>query len=155
MVQKIYSEMHLVSCTKTHHDITDLVNHRMVKNTKTWISWEWKITFLQNKKILNLGIRWYILRSYCFVAEVTFKISDFCNTFLQMCGSREKLPCYCVWILSWIILLNYFFCFYIHINNTSFRLNPNGKNWLEKIYMKHKLKILEHRVLQIITYVTL
>ena len=27
--------MHPVSCTNTHHEITDLVNHGMVKNTKT------------------------------------------------------------------------------------------------------------------------
>ena len=40
MVQKIYSKMHPVSCTNTHDDVTDLVNHGMVKNTKTWISWE-------------------------------------------------------------------------------------------------------------------
>ena len=26
--------MHLVSCTNTHRDVTDLVNHGMVKNTK-------------------------------------------------------------------------------------------------------------------------
>ena len=26
--------MYLVSCTNTHHDVTDLVNHGMVKNTK-------------------------------------------------------------------------------------------------------------------------
>ena len=25
--------MHPVSCTNTHHDVTDLVNHGMVKNT--------------------------------------------------------------------------------------------------------------------------
>ena len=37
--------------TNTHHDVTDLVNHGMVWNTKTWISWEWNKTFLQNKKI--------------------------------------------------------------------------------------------------------
>ena len=37
-----------VSCNNAHHDVTDLVNHGMVKNTKTLISWEWKITFLQN-----------------------------------------------------------------------------------------------------------
>ena len=35
LVQKIYSKMHLVSCTNTHRDVTDLVNHGMVKNTKT------------------------------------------------------------------------------------------------------------------------
>ena len=50
VVQKIYSKMHLVSCTNTHRDVTDLVNHGMVKNTKTWISWEWNITFLRNKR---------------------------------------------------------------------------------------------------------
>ena len=75
VVQKIYSKMHLVSCTNTHHDVTDLVNHGMVKNTKTWISWERNIIFLRNKKILNLWFRRHILRSYRFVAEVTFKKS--------------------------------------------------------------------------------
>ena len=64
--------MHPVLCTNTHHDVTDLVNHGMVKSTKTWISWERNITFLQNKKILNLYLRWHILRSYGFLAEVTF-----------------------------------------------------------------------------------
>ena len=66
--------MHLVSCTNTHHcDVIDLVNHGMVKNTKTWISWERNIIFLWNKKILNLCFRWLILRSYCFAAEVVGK----------------------------------------------------------------------------------
>ena len=45
----------------------------MVKNTKTWISWERNIIFLQNKKVLNLCLRWHILKNYRFVAEVTFK----------------------------------------------------------------------------------
>ena len=27
--------MHRVSCCNTHHDVTDLVNHGMVENTKT------------------------------------------------------------------------------------------------------------------------
>ena len=48
----------------------------MVKNTKTWISWQWNITFLSNEKILNLCLRWHILRSSCFAAEVTFKLKD-------------------------------------------------------------------------------
>ena len=74
VVQKIYSKIHLISCTNTHHDINDLVNHGMVKNTKTWISWEPNIIFLQNKKILNLWFRLHILRSYCFVADVIFKL---------------------------------------------------------------------------------
>ena len=34
-VQKIYSKMHPVSCNNTHHGVTDLVNHGMVKNTRT------------------------------------------------------------------------------------------------------------------------
>ena len=71
---KRYSKMYLGSCTNTHRDITNSVNHGMVKNTKTWISWEWNIIFLLNKKILNLCLRWHIFRSYCFVAEVTFNL---------------------------------------------------------------------------------
>ena len=70
VVQKIHSKMHPVSRTNTHHDVT---NFGMVEITKTWISWEQNITFLRNKKILNLCLRWHFLRSYCFVAEVTFK----------------------------------------------------------------------------------
>ena len=42
--------MHPVTCINTHHDVKDLVNQGMVKNTKTWISWEWNMTFLRNKK---------------------------------------------------------------------------------------------------------
>ena len=61
--------MHLVSCTNTYRDVSDLVNHGMVKNTKTWISWELNIIFLRNKKIINLCFRWHILRSFW----VTFK----------------------------------------------------------------------------------
>ena len=30
--------MHPVSCTNSHHDVTDLVNYGMVKNTETGIS---------------------------------------------------------------------------------------------------------------------
>ena len=61
-----YQKMHLISCPNTHRDITDLGNHGMVKNRKTWISWERNIIFLQNKKVINLGFRWHILRSYRF-----------------------------------------------------------------------------------------
>ena len=71
VVQKIHSKVYLVSCTNTHHDVTGFVNLGIVKNTKTWISWDW--IFLRNNKILNLGLRWYILRGYCFIAEITFK----------------------------------------------------------------------------------
>ena len=54
--------MHPVACGNTHYDVTDLVNHGMAKNTKTWISWERNIALLRNKKILNLCLRWLILR---------------------------------------------------------------------------------------------
>ena len=53
----------------------------MVKNTKTGISWERNVIFLRNKKILNLCLRWLILRSYRFVAEVTFKNGNFLCSF--------------------------------------------------------------------------
>ena len=69
---KIYSKTYFVSCTNAH-DTTDLVNHGMVKSTRTWISWERNITFLRNKKNVNLCFRWHISRGYCFVAEVTFQ----------------------------------------------------------------------------------
>ena len=46
----------------------------MIKNIKTWITWEWSITFLRNKKILYLCLTWHILRSYRFDADVTFKV---------------------------------------------------------------------------------
>ena len=65
--------MHLVFRTNTHHDVTDLVNHGMVQNTKSWISLERNTTFLWNKKIINLSLRLHFFRSYRFVAEVTFK----------------------------------------------------------------------------------
>ena len=72
MIQKIYSKMQLVSCTNTHHDVIEFVDLRMVKHTKTWISWQWNINFFWNKEILNLCLRWHILSSYRFVAEVIF-----------------------------------------------------------------------------------
>ena len=49
---KRYSKMHLVSCTNTYRDVTDLVNHEMVKKKKIWISSERNIVFLRNKKFL-------------------------------------------------------------------------------------------------------
>ena len=74
VVQKIYSKMYLISCTNSHRDVTDSVNHGMAKNTKTWISWKRNIIFLRNKKILNRCLRWHTLRSYHFVADVTFNL---------------------------------------------------------------------------------
>ena len=62
--------MNSVTWTDTHHDVTGLVNHDMVKNIKTWIFREQNIIFLQKKKILNLRFKWHVLRSYRFVMEV-------------------------------------------------------------------------------------
>ena len=64
--------VHPVSCTNTHHDVTDLVNHGMVKNAKALLFWERNKTFPRNKKILNPCLIWQILRSYHSEAEVTF-----------------------------------------------------------------------------------
>ena len=77
--------MYPVSYTNTHHIITVLVNRGMVKNTKIWTSWEWNITFLRNKKILNLCIRSHNLRSYPFVAKVTLNF----YTRILDCGSHD------------------------------------------------------------------
>ena len=92
VVQKIYSEMHLVSCTNTHHDVADLVNHK-VKNTKTWISWERNITFLRNK-ILNLCLGWQILRSYRFVIFKKLSLGNLVvldSSFLGLSLGRHRL----------------------------------------------------------------
>ena len=81
---KRYIQKCTVSCANTHYGLTDLVNHGKVKNTKTWISWERNITFLQNKKILNLCLRWNVLRSYRFVVEVTFNMDSETETFVTL-----------------------------------------------------------------------
>ena len=62
VVQKILSKMHPFSCTAIHQGVTKLVNHGIIKNTKTWISWEGNIHFLRNNlyNILNLWLRWRI-----------------------------------------------------------------------------------------------
>ena len=72
---KKYLKIHLAPCTNTHQNITGFVNHGVFKTTKTWIFWEQNITFLQNKKVLNLCLRWHILRNYCFLVEVIFNNS--------------------------------------------------------------------------------
>ena len=85
--------MYLVSCTNTHHDVTDSINHGIVKNMKTWISWERNIIFLRNKRILNLCLRWHILRSYRFVVEVTF----------ENVGERSMAKCICPVSLFFVV----------------------------------------------------
>ena len=66
---KKYIQKYTVSCTNTHHDITDLANHGMVENTKPWISWEQNIEFLWNKEILNLCLRWHIFEKLLFYSR--------------------------------------------------------------------------------------
>ena len=70
--------MHPVSFLNINHDVTDLVNHGVVKNAKTWMSWELNISFLRNKKIINLCL-------ISFVAEVTFKALPCNMPFLFFC----------------------------------------------------------------------
>ena len=84
VVQKIYLKIYLVSCTNTHRDATYSINHGVVKNTKTWISSERSRIFLRNEKILDLCLRRHILRSYYFVAEVTFETNIFQEQWLQL-----------------------------------------------------------------------
>ena len=85
-------------------------NRRMVKNTKTWLPWEWNITFLRNKKILNLCLRWHILRSYRFAAEVTFifhkTVTKKGSLSSQSSGTK---PAGKVWVICMIINLNVLF----------------------------------------------
>ena len=69
-----------------HHDVTDMVNQDMAKDTKIWVSWEWNVNFLWNKKILNIYLRWHISRNYCFVAEVIFRSQGY----RVWCRSNQK-----------------------------------------------------------------
>ena len=101
--------MPVVWCTNTHRNVTDLVNHGMVKNTYTWISWERNIIFLRNKKSLNLCFRWHILRSYRFLAEVTFNWQKLLNASATLRKRRsvdsclscfEPSPAYAVFVLK-------------------------------------------------------
>ena len=60
--------MHPVSCTNTHHDVANFVDLGMVKNTKTCVSWEQKITFPRNKKILTCASDdtfWEVIVLHC------------------------------------------------------------------------------------------
>ena len=63
--------MHPVSCTNTNHDVTDLVNERMVKNTKTLISSEGNIPFLRNKIFFKGYLRYKMITSQNVPSEVS------------------------------------------------------------------------------------
>ena len=90
LLNELWFKRYIQKCTLSHfhHDVTDLENQGMVENTK---SWEQNITFLRNKKILNLCFTWQTLSSYRFVAQVNFKVkciqkvSSFC---LQIVSSK-------------------------------------------------------------------
>ena len=88
--------MQPVSCTNTHH-VTDLVNHGMVKNTKTWIPREWdSLSTKFEKMLINLCLRWHILRSYRFVGEITFKVYAIINCLNEnlIAHSRVNTGCF-------------------------------------------------------------
>ena len=132
MVQEIYSKMRPVSCTNTHHDVTNLVNHGMNKNAKTWISRERNITFLSNKKIINLCLRWLNLRSYRFAAEITFKrskthemLSILCTLWINVhvffISNAFSIQPQCCWTFFWIELQMLLRCYLIHITINKLR----------------------------------
>ena len=99
----------------TVHDVIDLVNHGMIKNTQTWIYWERYITFLQNKKILNLCLKWHILINYPFVAKVTFK-NEIQRTVDTIIGEKQELS-----------KIEYFYTFLLNCNiiHMSNKFNKN------------------------------
>ena len=119
--------MQPVSCTNTHYDVTDLLNHGIVKNTKTWISLERNITVLQNKKILNLCLRWHVLISYHFLAEVTFnKLAG-----LRLATLSKKR----IWH-RWIFPVNF-----VKFLRTSFLQNTSGRLLLHGVSSKFFWKV--------------
>ena len=98
--------MLIMTCSSWH----PLINQCMVKNTKTWISSERNITFLWNKKILNLCLRWHILRSHRFAAEVTLKDIKHWNACVHIpwfsCELQHNLCCPLIWILNLFEILD-------------------------------------------------
>ena len=121
MVQKIYWKIHPVTCTNTHYDVIDLVNHGMVKNTKPWIC---SITFLRNKKIWIMCLRWDILRSY----PVNKAIYRYASERSRYALSENSIVCYAMTCFNvvrvrsqWILLSFYRISifFYILLANIS------------------------------------
>ena len=72
----------------------------MVKNTKAWISRERNIVFFRNKKILNLCLKWHILRKYCFIVEFTF--TDI------VCAKTRKMKVWSFFAFLIAIMLSWF-----------------------------------------------
>ena len=79
-----------------------------------------KTIFLQNKKILNLCLRWHILRSCCFVVEVTFNIRSDLTIYLPIHNMENHIE-----------------KIYIHIENQKLKplqlfLQPQERNLLSQ-----------------------
>ena len=91
MFQTIYLKMHPLSYVNTQHDVTDLDILLMFRNTKYWIPSKRNLTFLWNKKNLNI-------RNYCFVAVVTSKSLFFIVCYLFKFSIRFS------WIYSIVLL---------------------------------------------------
>ena len=72
----------------------------MAKITKTWLSRERNIIFLRNKKILNLRLKWHILREYCFIVEFTF--TDI------VCAKTRKMKVWSFFAFLIAIILSWF-----------------------------------------------
>ena len=140
--------MHPVSCANTHHDITDSVNHGMIKNSKTQISWEQNITFQWNKKICNLCLRWHILRSYHFIAEVTINSGIFlsvCAVSLGLEASAKWLNWTPVWLFSFVnIKRNTIFYFFLSLFMVNLRFLCTSWFFIEKMTkIKFKIYLVE------------
>ena len=76
-VNELWFKSYIQNCTLSYLIILTMTSRIWyiiwwLKNTKTWICWEQIIAFLKFEKVLNLCLRWHILRSYCFVLKVTF-----------------------------------------------------------------------------------
>ena len=115
----MWFKRYIQKCTLSHvlnapHDIIDLVNHQMFKNTKTWISWERYITFLRNKITLNLCLRWYILRNYRFVGEVTFKVAATDMKYFARSKFSRSLVYKRNFSLIWLVVFKLGYVFFVN-----------------------------------------
>ena len=94
--------------------IWNIMGHGLVKNTKTWISWEWNITFIWNKKI-NLHVRWHISVSFSFVLKVSFnnRSNRHCSGVLLLTLNIFDMLFWCsifcwLWTCKYDIYMEYF-----------------------------------------------
>ena len=115
----------------------------MVKNAKTWMSWEWNIIFLWNKEVLNLCFKWYILRSYHFVVQVTFKWFISCSWDIEVCNfADDTIPFVCDLDITTLnkleensaIALTWFEANYMKLNSNKCHLLVSGHHY-EKMFI--------------------